>query len=298
MQDSVPHLRPMGLADLLDASFALYRRNFALFAGIALLLGVPQSIITSLLAAVAPTVTTSSSSSDQGVQFSSISLGSTGSGGLISFVFGTLITAALALAISRRYLGERATVEGAYVQVGWKGFRRVLGATLLGVAAAIALFVVPIIVFVLAIVSGAALLVVVGAILIVGATVGIFVLLIHWVFAPQAIVIEGLGAVAGLRRSWNVVSGSGWRVFGIYIVLSLMVGILSGIIGGLAGAVFAVSDDRGLKFLANLISSLVVLLIQPFQLTALTLLYFDLRIRKEGFDLEQMVRSLDAAPQT
>jgi hypothetical protein len=95
-----------------------------------------------------------------------------------------------------------------------------------------------------------------------------------------------------------VVSGSGWRVFGIYIVLSLMVGILSGIIGGLAGAVFAVSDDRGLKFLANLISSLVVLLIQPFQLTALTLLYFDLRIRKEGFDLEQMVRSLDAAPQT
>jgi hypothetical protein len=293
MQEAAPRLRPMGLADLLDASFALYRRNFALFAGISAVLGVPQAVIVAVLAALSTGATTTTLGGNGHAY--SLNAGS-GGGGLIGFIFGTLIEGALAFAIARRYLGERVTLEGAYIGVGTRGFLRLFGAVLLGLLAGLVVIFIPLIIILVGAFAGIPALAGVGVVLIVAAGVVDVVLLVHWFFAPQAVVIEGLGATAALRRSWDLVRGTAWRVFGIGLVVSLIVSILSGIIAGVFTAVLLLGgNDRGTVFLASLVASLVTLLIRPFQRTAFTLLYFDLRIRKEGFDLEQMVRNMDVS---
>lgn len=297
MQPQTPRLRPMGLADLLDASFALYRRDFALFAGISALLGVPESIISAFVTAVShSTVTTTNVSSTSNSSYS-FNYFSTGGGGLLSLIFGTLISGALAYAISRRYLGEKTTIEGAYLGVGRRGFLRLFGAVLLGIVAGIGIILVPLIVIIIGAVTGLAVVVAIGALLMVAAVVFDLVVFVHWIFAPQAIVIEGLGVVDGLRRSWRLVRGTAWRVVGVVLVISIMVSILTGIVAGILGAFLLVGGhDRGVTFLVSLLAALVGVLVQPFQWTAYTLLYFDLRIRKEGFDLEHMVRTLDQTP--
>jgi hypothetical protein len=285
----------MALGELLRASFGLYRRNFTLFAGISLVLGVPQSIITSLLTAAAAAISISSTSSEQSVQVSSIPLGSSGSVGLIALAFGALIAAVLALAICRLYLGEKVTVEAAYVQLGWRRFRGVLGAAVVVMLTGIVLFVLPFVVFLQAIASGSAFLVFGAAILFVGGPVGIVLLVVRCVFAPQAIVFEGLGAVDGLRSSWRLVTGDGWAIFGVVAVLSIIAVVLVIVISSLITGVFPPPHDRGVKFLTSFISSLLLLSIEPFPLTVLTLLYFDLRARKGGLDLEQIASSLGRA---
>jgi hypothetical protein len=294
MLATAPRLRAMGLADLLDTSFALYRQNFALFAGIAAVLGVPEAIINALLTALARTTVTTTSTVGQNVQLSGLQIGSSGGTGVVSLIFGALITGGLAFAIYRRYMGESVSIEGAYRGVTARGFLRLLGAIVLGALMAIAVFLAPLILLIAGIVTGIAALVVVAVIGFVVAGVVTVVMLVHWIFVPQIIVVEQSTIIASFYRSWRLVAGSAWRVLGIYIVLAIMVGVLTGIVGGVAGGVLAVSGgDRGVVFLATLISQFVGVLVQPFQLGALTLLYFDLRIRKEGFDLEQMVKTMD-----
>lgn len=286
MLSARPQLRPLGVGDILDATFALYRRNFALFAGIAALLGVPQAILSALVAAL--TV----DSMHPGTAGS----GSTGAAitGLIAFAFGIFVVGALAAAISRRYLDEPISIEGAYSAVGWSGFRRLLGATLLGVLIGIGIFTIPVILIILTAVSGIGILGVLDVAAMLAAIVLSFVVFVHLLVSPQIIVIERIPVVDAFRRSWGLVTKSFWRVFWINLLLGLMVAIVSGGVSAVAGAILATSGgDRGTAFLASLIPGLVSILVQPFQLIGLTLVYFDLRVRYEGFDLEQMVRHLD-----
>jgi hypothetical protein len=293
MTGDAPRLRPMDIASLLDSAFALYRRHFALLAGIAVILGVPESIINALISALtfARTATTSSTGSLNIVSFRSAAPAGTG---IVGVAFGAIITGAIAYAVARIYLGEPVTVESAYRGVGMRGFLRLIGAILLGALIGILLFLIPAVLLIVGIVSGFALLDGVAAILFFAAALAGLYLFVMWQFVPQAIVVEGHGVVDAFRRSWHLVEGTWWRVFGIYLVLSIMVGILGSIVGGIAGGILAVSGgDRGAIFLAQLIAQFVTVLITPFQLCAMTLLFFDLRVRKEGFDLEQMVRAMD-----
>jgi len=116
---------------------------------------------------------------------------------------------------------------------------------------------------------------------------------VRLLFATQAIVLENLGGMDGLRRSWRLVRGSFWRVLGIALVLSILVGIIG------TGPVYLIS------FLTNALpspafaivinataQSLINIAVLPLQFAAFTLLYYDLRIRKEGFDLQLMAQQL------
>jgi hypothetical protein len=293
MTVDAPRLRPMNLAALLDTAFALYRRHFALLAGISVILGIPEAILNALISALtfSRAVTQSSPGS---IHFTSLTSGAPGITGLVSAAFGIIITGAIAFAVSRIYLSEPVTVESAYRGVGRSGFLRLIGAVLLGALIGILVFLIPAVLLITGVVAGFALLDGVAVILFFAAILAGIYLFVMWQFVPQAIVVEGHGIVDAFRRSWHLVEGTWWRVFAIYLVLTIMVGILGSIVGGIAGGILAVSGgDRGAIFLAQVIAQFVTVLITPFQLCAMTLLFFDLRIRKEGFDLEQMVRGMD-----
>jgi membrane-anchored glycerophosphoryl diester phosphodiesterase (GDPDase) len=114
----------------------------------------------------------------------------------------------------------------------------------------------------------------------------------RWLFAAPTVILEQLGPVAALRRSWRLVRGSTGRVFGITLLVGLITGILSGAVGALLSVVTQFGDDNVHLVLNQLATLIVSVLIQPISFIVVVLLYYDLRIRREAFDIEMLAASL------
>ena len=100
-------------------------------------------------------------------------------------------------------------------------------------------------------------------------------------------------------RSWNLVRDNWWRTLGILIIVSIMVSLIQTALGFLFGGVAAVVPGLNSDLRAGLITTLTTIvdaLVGAIQPIAITLLYLDLRVRKEGLDLDQLARQ--AAPGT
>ena len=103
---------------------------------------------------------------------------------------------------------------------------------------------------------------------------------VRWAFIVQAALLEGVGPRAALSRSSDWVMGDWWRVVGIMLV----VGIIAGGIG------FVLSLTVGLiPYAGTMIASILP---TPIAITAATLLYYDLRVRKQGYSLEVLTQEL------
>ena len=118
-----------------------------------------------------------------------------------------------------------------------------------------------------------------------------------WAIGPLTIpivVLEKKGGSAALRRAWDLVRRYFWRVLGFVLLLMIFCQI---IITGpttlvqflLTSALANTEDVAAQTIMQSIILSIVGLifglLYNPLQFTAFTLLYFDLRVRTEGFDL-------------
>ncbi|WP_427018652.1 hypothetical protein ACQCSX_09025 [Pseudarthrobacter sp. P1] len=128
--------------------------------------------------------------------------------------------------------------------------------------------------------------------------------------APAAIIVEDLGVLAAVARSWRLTTSSWWRTFGTYFVAALIAGAIGGVIAtpvslvtslvtGMANpnpteadfmASFAISQGVSL-----LVSTLVGAVTLAFSSGVMSLIYVDLRMRKEGFDVVLM-RQMESAP--
>lgn len=116
-----------------------------------------------------------------------------------------------------------------------------------------------------------------------------------WSVSPAALVTERLGPVAALGRSRRLVRGRFWPVLGAIVLGYLLYVVASQIVGAVtAVATFVSMTETSLSFLPTVIGSgLVSILSAPFLATMVTIVYFDLRVRKEGYDLELMASDLD-----
>jgi hypothetical protein len=103
------------------------------------------------------------------------------------------------------------------------------------------------------------------------------VYLIRKAIALQSIVIEERTGSSGLKRSGELVRGSELRVFAIAALVNGTVALLGPIIG--VAMMFVTPASLGL---INLVSSVVYVFVLPAAGIAIALLFFDLRIRKEG----------------
>lgn len=117
--------------------------------------------------------------------------------------------------------------------------------------------------------------------------------------ASPAMVLENLGVFASIGRSWSLTRGNFWRLFGINILTTIITSMVAGIFVGIAdalGAIFIVVGSSSPEdMLASLnttyilimvMSTIAQLLILPFTSSVNALLYIDLRMRKEGLDVE------------
>ena len=97
---------------------------------------------------------------------------------------------------------------------------------------------------------------------------------VRWLFIEQAVMLEGTNARDALRRSSDTVIGSWWRTFGIWIVI----GVLAGVPGGIIAALFSLAP----VLVSGTMNAAVSAALLPFAVVATTMLYFDLKARKEA----------------
>jgi hypothetical protein len=244
--------------------------------------------------------------------------------GLIeTYIVQVLIIAALVYAASRRYLNLPVTIAESYRYGVKKIVPLIVAIILLSIGSAL-LVALPFgcmlavfFLFIFGIGAGAAggsdaggafaalgvVGGVVGLLLFAAFLVALLLIGTRLAFYPQTVVVEGQGPIECLTRSWKLVGGQMWRAVGIYLVISLLGAVLFGIILLMfvtLGLLLGVTLDNPIDSYAlivtffELIRLLTSMLVQPFTLIGLTLLYYDLRVRKEGLDMELQTASAGA----
>lgn len=128
-----------------------------------------------------------------------------------------------------------------------------------------------------------------------------FVLLSGCILCFTALVVEGLGAQAAVGRSWELTRGFRWRMLGLLFVFFIVfyipffaIALVAGVTGALAPVAAGASASRGL-LLVSVGGAVLQIVLYPFLYCILVTAYYDLRVRKEGFDLELLAQSLAPA---
>lgn len=289
-------LRPLSTSELLDRTFHLYRNNFVVFVAIAAL---PQLAVLTLQLVLPNRVYPRHVSA---VFMHSLEIW------LASFIAVEIAHAATVMAVSNLHLGRAATIASAYSQAK-PTLVRVVGISL-------AVLVIPMLLaFPVAVVCAIALTAVTMAVGAAGGTAvavigSIFIFTgfvlaglkwwLTWALVVPVTVLEGGGLRASMRRSKNLTQGRRGRIFVIYLLIAILAWVVSVVIQspmlfrmgwrafrhptGVSTAMHVMSVV-GAFVSASLVAALGAI--------ALTLIYYDERVRKEGFDLQLMVSSLE-----
>jgi hypothetical protein len=315
-----PRIRQLSLGELLDETFRLYRNNFLDFVAIAALVMVPYTLLNfvvqlpfqSQLARLQNPANQIDPFAGQSplTFFSGLMFGVVGSillSLLYVVVFQPILEGALAYAIARRYLDQPTGIGDSF----GSALRRALsliGArlipTLLGFAVGAVIFgvVFGITFLLVSRLDGsdgggaiAAFGILFGFGLLVLAMIAVAYFVVRLLFTSQAVMVEGRGTIEAIRRSWRLTQGYFWRTLGLLAVVALIVFFISAVPAGIITfpVTLLLRDQPELQLMINtIVSTILNVLALPFSMVAYTLIYFDLRVRKEGFDLEQQAGAL------
>ncbi|TDD07528.1 hypothetical protein E1294_48175 [Nonomuraea diastatica] len=300
-------LRPLQLGDLLDGTIKLIRSNpkavLGLSAIAALLASVPLAVgqaflLNSVGGALADPDSLVATQGDlTGLYGFASQYGGTLISYAVQFVAVTLLTGVLTRILGRAVFGGKLTAGEAWQLV--KG--RV--PALFGVVGLMAvIMLVPALVFVMLIVvfslnadAGDLGWLALLSILFILVYIAYYLFIrTRFAFASPAVVLEGRGPLDAMRRSWHLVTGDFWRVFGILLLTSLLVGLVAGILSvpfTIAGTLFGMLGAGSVAtavvsaVLIAIGGTLSAMFVYPFEAGVSGLLYADRRMRSEAFDL-------------
>jgi len=311
----------MSIGEIIDAAIAVYRRNFAPLFGIAAVVQVPLMALQ--LTAMHPITSAVLHSREGALRWQELapSAGLLLAALVLAMLIGPLAEAALAMGVSERYLGRDIGVGRAYRAARGK-WPRVLWTSiiywvLIYLFAGLALLVLvgPFLTYVLAAGGSEALasplalvLFILGILLCAGAVAILLAVAVRYMLGPAIVVaIEGKWGLEAMNRSAELTAGRGWSAFVVMAILILMVSVVSlGVAAPLQILTFVWAQDEPKLILAQtgyqLLATLVTILMRPLYMVGAVLIYYDLRIRKEGFDLYMMAEALgiglEPTPQT
>ena len=259
-------LRPLSMGELLDRTFYLYRNNFPLFVGIS---AIPQLFVLALrLSGAAISI------EQQWIGFVLTTFFAI----FANYIAIQISHAATVIAVSNLHLDRPVSIRSAYASA--KGsLLRVLGITLaIGIAAGVGL--------IFFFISGV-------------------YLFLMWSLAIPATVLERGGLSLSTSRSRELTRGSRGRIFVIYVLLGLLAFVVGLIIEWPMGIIGQLIAHRNPAETLPLVEAMQAAggfvstsLVGPLVTIALTLIYYDQRVRKEGFDLELMMARLQPGPET
>jgi len=260
-------LRPLELSELLDRTFSLYRRNFATFALIAgapyILLFLVSTSVEALGQRLART------GAAVGASFPLMVLLGVLVGIVLYLAAYAASQAAAFYAVSETYMGRRTTLGSAFKQTRGKLL------LLIGVAIYVGL----------ATMGGFLLFLIPGLIVMCRASVAI-----------AAALLEDLSPREAFRRSWELTKGFAWRAASI-LGLTFILGMVAAFIFQWPFQIVAVIARNTAMapvwtFLAGLGGVVAQVAVAPIAFIATTVFYYDLRVRKDGFDLERLLTTM------
>lgn len=299
-------LRPLTMGDLFSGAFEAIRSNPKVLFGFTVVIMLLVSLIASvsiLLSGLGYESVTGAANDPQALQRSTtdeanallLRMISSMVQWIVTFAGTSILTGLLASTVSQMTVGRKLTLSEA-----WAMTRKRLGSLLGSFALTAVITMIPVILWIVAVFVSIA--VVDGnrdmwwlSLLAFAAIIPIFILVyffqIKLLFAPICAVLEEIGPVASLKRSWSLVKGEFWPTLGRFLLMNLVIGFIGGFIGFVIGFIgglvsfVATSDPSSPIGLA--ISMFFVMLgsglLLPFSAAFETLMYTDLRIRKENF---------------
>jgi hypothetical protein len=271
-----PALRPLRVGEILDVAIKIYLRNAQTMFKIVFVVITPVQLLAMLVLAsttpdpdlISPTFQTpqpgeipAPDAGDVWALIAGILLTS-----LLSWIATTIATGACYKTVGGAYLGEAP---------GWKESLRFAGSRLRPLLW---------LTFLAAILTGLGFV----ACIIPGIW-----LVVSWAVAVPALLTEDVRGRKALGRSFRLVKHRWWPTLGALALGFLLAGIVS---GAISAAVTALAfTDVGESLLATLLVDAIAgtisgVLVTPFQAALATIIYFDLRVRKEGFDLELLAQ--------
>lgn len=271
-------LRPLGVGEVLDVAIKIYRARFAvLVKSVAVVVG-PVFALSAIIRLSIPAGDNLFSASEPGAtpNFEADRFWPFLAGTLIilvlSFVASQVATGACFKAVSGAYLDE---------QPDWREclrFARSRVGALLWLSFLLVIMLMP--AFLACLVPGV-------------------YLYVAWSVAAPVLLLEDHRGWDALKRSRQLVKGRFWPTVAVLLLIAILSGIVSAIFLGVLAGVVGVTGNDVAEALANAIGqTLSSALTTPLSAAVLTVLYFDLRVRKEGFDLELLARRLGVEPGT
>ena len=327
---------PLSLGDLLDRAFRFLRARFVVLALTAGCVLVPIGIVSALVTGQYMTnvmdllefSTTATDMTDG--QVASVVGGMAGFMGSVFLIFAltavgnSFITLATTHHVERFLHGGTATVgEGLRTALGrfWAlvGMQIVQGAAIGAATAAVALVVMLIFLFIvmvfgfagaLAVEAGTGdttnvLLMIVFVVMLIVLYVALLILMVapaaylsaRWAAAAPAVLLERLGPVTALKRSWGLSRGHMWRCLGYVVLLTLFSSLVIGIPLSMTQQV-ALLLMPGQMMLVAIVGTaagyIANVLYQPIYASGIAMLYYDLRVRGEAYDVALRVAELEA----
>jgi hypothetical protein len=251
-------LREMGIGELLDASIKVYRQNWKPLMLVVAIVIVPFALVEGFATRVPEDVAFDQATFDRVTIFALVF-------GVVRFAFvQPFLTGAMARATYSLYLGEGIDVRRVYrtallllLPILWVSFLAALG-----VAVGLILLIVP----------------------------GV-IAAVRFAFGSTVIVVEGLRGTEALARTWRLAKGKFWRILGTLFLANLLAGVAAAILTLPTSAAIIPLGPEAWPLQA-FGASVAAVITTPFTTLVTVLLYFDLRIRKEGFDLAVMAQEL------
>jgi hypothetical protein len=284
----------MRLGEILDGSFNIYRRHFGLFMRLSLILvwlPTAAGIYLNLRFAKNPFQALSVFQEHMGATIGIALLFL-----VVAIICSLLLKAGTIRVISDSYLGQEPEL-GASLRFGVDKIIPLLLVT----------FSKGLLIILLDLVSavGVALLYFMGRLM--GPGMGAFMIFIGvvaaiwfviWVLCAYAtttaiVVLEDLpSSFDAFSRSWELTRGARLKVFGTAFVTWLISYAMPQlVVGGISGALGVAGNDSLQPFFV-VFASLMGIVLTPILPCALTLLYYDLRVRREAFDLQVLSEQL------
>jgi len=273
-------LRPLSLGEILDRSFALYRQHFLLFVGIA---AIPQILVLAFTLAMLGTFVPffAAVAAARGGAAPELppmaALGPILGIGFVAFivlvVIGLLAQGATVSAVADFYLGRTTTIRDSFRKARGKVLTLFGVGILSGLAAAVG--------FILLIFPG-------------------FYIICRLLAAVPVAIVENQGSSAALQRSFALSKGKAGRAFLIlllYVMILYAAILLFTMPLNILAAVAGRNTSMALFSLAlsQIGSSVASVVVTPILMICVSVFYFDLRVRREAFDLQMMLHAA-AAP--
>ena len=114
----------------------------------------------------------------------------------------------------------------------------------------------------------------------------------RWNMVLPGILLEDLGVQAGLSRSWSLTTGSFWKVFGTSFAASILVILLAALpqLAVTYGLGLLLPNTDIVLSIQAVVAQVSLIITLPVSIGVMVVLYYDLRVRKEAFDLEWQVQ--------